>query len=195
LLAFELAGELFDGRREHANAFVGDVGPTRADESLVAIAERMRNDDDRQAYVADAFTDDLGERRESGTDDRDGRDLQIFECGRVTRGPGCRRASVADAVDDGIAARGHFLGIRRGYPEITFLPELHLGNAMVALQHLGDTAQHDVRELLAVIEYSDARTPNAFQARRKRLGLGVDRADRHVDRHAADRLLLVSGHE
>jgi hypothetical protein len=111
LLAFELARELLRGRGEHANAFVRDIRAAVSYQSFVAIAERMRNDDDRQADVSDPFTDDLREWSESGADDRNGRDLQIFERGRVTRGPGCRRASVADAVDDRVAARGHFFGI------------------------------------------------------------------------------------
>ena len=76
------------------------------------MTEWMRHDDDRQARVADTFADDLRERCERGADDGCRRNAEIFECGRVTRGPGCRGASVTDAVDDGIALRRHLFGIR-----------------------------------------------------------------------------------
>ena len=87
-----------------------------ADDRFVAIAQRMRHDDDRQAHVPDAFAHDLRERREGGADDGDGGDAEVFERGRVTRGPGCRRASVADAVDDGVALAAISCAYGEGMP-------------------------------------------------------------------------------
>ena len=62
--------------------------------------------------MANAFTYYLRERRESGADDRHRWYSKVFESGRVTRGPGCRRTSVANAVDDGIALGRHLLRVR-----------------------------------------------------------------------------------
>src|SRR5690606_20921474 len=103
-------------------------------------------------HVAYAFDGHLRERREGGADDRDRRYAEGFECGRVTRGPGRRRPSVSDAVEDGVAFARHLLGVRRSDAEIALLPEAHFRDAVIALQHFGDSAQHEIGELLAVVE-------------------------------------------
>jgi hypothetical protein len=77
-LTFELLRQRFHRCREHAYALMRDVDATLADDLVVAIAERMRNDDDRQADVTDAFAYDLRESGKGGTDDGDRRDAQIF---------------------------------------------------------------------------------------------------------------------
>jgi hypothetical protein len=38
--------------------------------------------------MPNALGDNLREGRERGADHRDGRDAEVFECDRVTRGPG-----------------------------------------------------------------------------------------------------------
>jgi hypothetical protein len=73
----------------------------------------MWNDDDRQTGMADAFANHLRERRERRADESDCRDTEIFERGRVTRGPGGRGSSMADTIDDRIALRRHLGGIGR----------------------------------------------------------------------------------
>lgn len=112
LFAFEFTGERFHGRRKHAYAFLRNIDAVLSDDRSIAMAKGMRNDHDRQAHVSDAFTHDLRKRGKGGADDGHRRDAEIFQCGRVTRGPGGGRPSVTHTIDDGIALRRHLLRIR-----------------------------------------------------------------------------------
>jgi hypothetical protein len=85
---FELPLQIFDRGRQNADAFDRDLRASFRDHRLIAIAHGVRNDNDRKADVPYALGRHLGKRRKSGTDDGDRRDSQIFERGRVTRGPG-----------------------------------------------------------------------------------------------------------
>jgi hypothetical protein len=117
----------------------------------------MRNDNDGQADMTDTLAHDLCERRKSGADNGHRRNTEIFECGRVTRGPGRGRPSVTDTIDDGVALRRHLLRIRGRHAKVTFLPEPDLRDTMFALQHIRHATQHDVGEFLAVVQDTDAR--------------------------------------
>jgi hypothetical protein len=90
LFPLELGCKHLDGCRQHAHTFGCDVHAALFDDALIAIAEGMRHHDDGEAHVSYSFTHHLCERRESRTDHGDGRDTEIFERGRVTRGPGRR---------------------------------------------------------------------------------------------------------
>ena len=111
LLALELVSECISRSGEQANALIRDVLASFPDQLLAAIANRMRHDKDGKARMPYTFTDHLREGCKRGADHRDSGNAEIFECGRVTRGPGGRRTSVADTVDDSIALRSHLPGV------------------------------------------------------------------------------------
>ena len=139
LLALELAGQLLDRSCEHPRALSCDVRAPLPDEVFVTIADRVRHDDDGQARVSRALAGHLPERGEGGADDSYGRGSEVLEVDRVTRGPGCRGPSVADAVDDGVALLCHRLRERRRNPQVGFAPEFHL-RAVFALEDIGYAA-------------------------------------------------------
>src|SRR5688572_11808994 len=158
--ALELARQLFDRRGQHARAFARDVLAPAPDDALVAVADGMRHDDDWQAQLPCALARDLRERREGRADDCYGGYPEVLQLDRVTRGPGGRRASVPDAVDDGVALLCHLLRERRGYTQVGLTPEPYRRRAKVALEGERYTAQHDVGEFLAVVQDPDAPAAN-----------------------------------
>jgi hypothetical protein len=78
-------------------------------QAFIPITDGMRHHDDGKTRVSRALSCHLPERGESGADDGDCGNPEVFQLDRVTRGPGCRGTSMADAVDDGVALSGHFL--------------------------------------------------------------------------------------
>ena len=131
-------------------------GPGLDDARPIAIAYGMRYDDDRQAQVPDAFSHDLRQRREGGADDRCRRNAEVFERGRVTRGPGRRRASMADTVDDDVARGGHLLGVWRCNAEIALLPGADARARMQLRERFRNAGEHEIGEFLVVVENADA---------------------------------------
>src|SRR4030095_3962025 len=155
----------------------------------------MRHDDDRQAGLPYALTHDLGERRESGADHRSGRDTEIFESGRVTRGPGGRGASVTDAVDHGVAPPCHFLREGRRDAEVALAPEADDFDAVIAPQRFGYAFEQQVGEFLVIVEYADARAAQRFEARTHPPRRDICFAGRNVHRDTADGCFTCACHD
>src|SRR6188474_2369767 len=84
----EFGIELTARRRQHANAFGRDIDTFAGHELCLRIADGVRNDGDRQARVSEPARNYASERRERDAANRCGWNAEVFECGRVTRGPG-----------------------------------------------------------------------------------------------------------
>jgi len=84
----EFGIELTARRRQHANAFGRDIDTFAGHELCLRIADGVRNDGDRQARVSEPACNYTRERCERDAANRCGWNAEVFECGRVTRGPG-----------------------------------------------------------------------------------------------------------
>ena len=71
-------------------ALLRDTRAVFSNHVIIPVSQRVRHDNEWKAHVAYPFGYDLRERREGGADNRNGRNAEVFEFGRVTRGPGGR---------------------------------------------------------------------------------------------------------